>query len=197
MGIFGSEDTDQYEPYIADGAGSTVTAKRVGDIAQYLDDNEEVHHIIKSPQIEHGSGDADENQSTATKMGEAATVAFTGVRVVIKVPHYITGEQYALRYQRIQNVSYDISGVVGMRTFTLGTAGDTYKIGVHIAIDDEEVREVVDWVDKRVAETFEDETDSGSRSPRERLDELESLHDDGVVTDEEYERKREEILDEL
>jgi len=195
MGLFDStdEDTWQYREYKADDSGSTVIAKRIGDIAKYLNDDEKVVHLLKAANIEQGTGE--DNNSAATKLGEAATVAFTKNRVVMKVPHYLGDEQYTVRYERIQHVSYDIEGILGRRTFTIGTAGDTYRIGVHMAIDDQEVQEIVNWVDRKVAKATESSDTESQQSTKERLNELEDLLDSGLISDEEYENKRDDILD--
>jgi hypothetical protein len=197
MGLFSSDDSTEegYETHHSNQSGSTVTDEWIGDIAEYLEDGETVFHIIKSATISHGSGDADENESTATKLGKAATVAFCENRVVMKVPHYSTNDQFSIHYDRIQSVSFDIQGTIQSRIFTIATAGDTYKIGVHYTIDDEQVREVLNWLDKQISTSTDNSSDS--RTIEERLEKIETLHKEGVISKSEYEKKREDILEDI
>jgi hypothetical protein len=200
MGLFGGNEVNpkEYEPYIADEAGSTVTAERIATIEEFLDDDEEAIHMLRVPTIKHGEADESENSSMSTQFTKTGTAAFTDERIVVKIPHRLADDQFIIHYGRIQSVAYNIEGILGDRQFTVTTAAEKYRIGVHINIDDEEVREIVDWVDKQVMRDNENDGDSkDSKSAKERLDELDLLHEDGLISENEYEQKREDIIDDL
>jgi hypothetical protein len=200
MGLFGGNDVDpaEFEHYIADEAGPTVTPERIATIEEFLNEDEDVIHMLRVPTIKHGEADESENSSMSTQFTKTGTAAFTDDRIVVKIPHRLSDDQFIIHYHRIQSVAYNIEGMLGNRQFTVTTAAEKYRIGVHVKIDDEEVREIVDWVDKRVMRESEDGSSNGeSTTAKERLDELESLQEDGLISADEYEEKREEIIEDL
>lgn len=200
MGLFGSSNDanlSEYERYLAEGAGETATVERVESIEEFLDDTEEVFHVLRVPSMKHGDPEESENSSTSTG-GEVGTAAFTDERIVVKIPHRLSDDQFIIRYRNVQTVAFDTEGLFGKRQFTVTTAAEKYRLGVHYSIDDQQVRTIVDWVDEKATRaSATDEDTAPARTPRERLTELESLYEDGLLSDDEYETKREEIVDDL
>jgi hypothetical protein len=185
------------DTYIADSAGSTVTADRISTIAEMLNEGEEVVHMLRVPGVSHGP-ETDE-KSISTKHTKTGTAAFTDERVVIKIPHQLADDQFVIRYHNIENVAYNLEGMIFPgRGFEITTAGEKYRLSIHYKIDDDEVREIVDWLDNRATEAKIDSDNSEPpESPRERLKKLESIWNEGLISKEEYEEKREQILEEL
>lgn len=185
--------------HIASDSGSTVTKERVDTIAEYLRNKEKVNHLLRVPSVHHGP-DAD-TKSMVTKFTKTGTAAFTDDRVVIRIPHQMADDQFTIRYKNIENVAYNVEGLSGQRGFELTTPGEQYRIGVHYKIDDEEVREILDWVDEQAANASSTpatpEPPDVEQSPKDRLEELAKLRDEGLITEDEFEAKRAEILDEL
>ena len=78
------------------------------------------------------------------------------------------------------------------------TAAENHKmIGIH---DWNEAEELANYIQKRMDEGIKEVSkgnvnESSQQSNTEKLRELKSLHDDGIISKEEYEEKRKEILD--
>lgn len=189
-------DVSADNPSVSDDAGSTVTQDRVDTISDFLQNSEKVVHLLRVPMVHHGP-DA-ENKSMSTKFTETGTAAFTNERVVIKIPHQMADDQFTIRYQNIQNVAYNLEGISGQRNFEITTPGEKHRIGVHYRIDDDEVREIVNWLDEKAAKASTDTvTTNEEKSVKGRLSELQELKEEGFITNGEFEEKKSEIMEEL
>lgn len=198
IGLFSNKpdiNEEHLKSYISEDSGPTVTEDRIATIIEMLKEDDKVMHILRIPTLSHGNSNSDNNKSHST-VGKSGTAAFTQERVVIKIPHIMANDQFTVRYTNILSVAYNLEGILGHRQFTITTAQEKYRMGVHFGIDDDEVREIVDWVDMMAAKGNED-TSKAQGSATERLEELTRLKEQGLVTDDEFEKKRAEIVESL
>lgn len=197
MGLFGSDDAGlDYEPH-----GEYVTAKRVGKIEDVLDDGERVLYLTRGSTVDvegSSAGSSLFGDDRSRKSGTRGWVraAFTDDRVVIKVPQVLGSDERVVPYHNIVSADLD-TGLVNKRV-SLHTAGPTYHIEVHDPGKDE-CRDIITFVREQAeaAQGGGATADVETESPAERLREIESLHDDGLLSEEEYEEKREQLIGEL
>ena len=198
MGLFGSDDKGLgYEPY-----GEYVTPERVEKIEDVLDDGEEVLYLTRGSTVDverAGSGSSlfGDDRSRKSRMRGYVRAAFTDERVVVKVPQLLGSDERTVPYHNIVTADLD-TGFVNKR-ISLHTAGPTYHIEVHEPGKDE-CREIVGFVrDQIEAAQSGGDTSANAvlKSAADRLREIESLHDDGLLSDDEYEEKREQLIGEL
>lgn len=195
MGLFSSSDPDpSLERYVAENAGDTVKLAYIENLVDFLDEDEQVHHVIRGPSAGVGNTASDaETKSTGTK--GMVTTGFTGRRVVIRVPHFMTDDRYVINYSNAEGIEMNTEGLLGSRSVTIHTGGKSYWIGVMGTMDGEDIHETVDFANERIADSSSQETET--KGPKQRLEELESMYEEGLVSESEYEEKRTEILDSL
>jgi len=198
MGLFGSDDSGLDESDIAcDPQGDYVTPERVQKIEDVLDDGENVHYLTRGSTVdvqEGGNNSSLFGDDRSRKNGTRGFVraAFTDSRVVVKIPQILGNDERSIPYQNITSVDLD-TGLVKKR-ITLQTMGATY----HIEADEprkDEVRDVTRFVRQKLGES----NDSGSTedSALDKIEQLRDLHDDGVLSDEEFEEKKQQLLDDI
>lgn len=195
MGIFGSSDDDglNYEP-----KGEFVTAKRVEKMGGVTEDDERIMFMTAGSTVDvegAGSGTSLFGNNRSRKSGTRGYVraAFTEERVAIKIPQLTGSDERSVPYHNIVSVDLD-TGLIKKRV-TLQTAGPTY----HIEVDKpgkDECRQLIRYVRDKVSEAQQSENGSGT-DPTEQLQRIKELHDDGVLTDEEFEEKRQKLLDKI
>ncbi|EMA22057.1 PH domain-containing protein [Haloarcula marismortui] len=183
--------------YISDKAEEFTNIQNKDKINKYLDDCEKIVHILKGKKAEIKQGE----ETDSRYAGKGVYTVITDKRVFAVIGQRIKGTD-------IQNLSYDSIDAVNLdkgvvTTFvSIDSGGRTYRFN---AYDNSEAQEAVDYIRKRtngkLPESEEaDSPDSDNEAEgdtAERLEELESLHQKDVLTDEEYESKRQEIIDEL
>lgn len=196
MGLFRSDDISKH---IADDAGGSATKKQIKKIKDVLDEDEEVFYVTRGSTVDvegDGSGTSLFGNDRSRKSGTKGFVraAFTDRRVVVKVPQWLGSDERSIPYQNITSADLD-TGLVKKR-ISLQTAGQTY----HIEVDQpgkEECREALRHVRERSAAANQTVAGGSAPDPTEQLQRLKELHDDGVVTDDEFEEKKQNLLDEL
>jgi hypothetical protein len=193
MGLFSDPDPDLGR-HIPDRAGDTVSLEYIENLSEYLKDDEVVYHVIRGPKAGIGEGASDaEAESTGTK--GFVTTGITDRRVIIRVPHFMTDDKYTIRYENIQGIEMRTKGALGFRVVTIHTGGKSYWVSPMGNMDGDDIHEIVDFVNKKIGSR---ESQSGAtKSPKQRLSEIEDMRDDGLITESEYEEKRAEILDDV
>lgn len=132
---------------------------------------------------------------------KTAIAAFTDERVVIKIRRKRSTDRFTIRYPRIHTVAFDVddflSGPYIQGTLVIATSGESYRITISQKMETENVRDVVEWVDEKAMKETQGVPTDAETSVQDRLNELQTLHDENLITEEEFQRKREEILDDL
>ena len=201
MGLFGSSDTPDETDIECEPQGEYVTAERVGKIEDVLDDGENVHYLTRGSTVDVEGSSAgsslfgdDRSRKSGTKGHVRA--AMTDDRVVVKIPQILGNDERSVPYESITSVDLD-TGLMNKR-ISLQTPGQTYHIEAHKPGKDE-CREAVGFVREKIKESNQPETvvAESEPDPVEQLEKLKNLHDQGVVTDEEFEEKKQNLMDKI
>jgi hypothetical protein len=169
-----------------------VSKKTVAKIDSILDKGEKVHYLAKA----RGSGVIVEGSGTSyQKKGKGGWVrtAATDKRVAIKIPQHLGNDERAIPYRNITSVDLDLGWV--FKRLTLQTAGETYHIGIG-AVSKDECRKMTKFIRSKISEA-QGSSEKSSLDPTEKLEKVNNLKEKGVLSQEEYENKKEELLDEI
>lgn len=180
--------------------GDWVTVKRLQKVDDLLDDDETVHYMWRGGTIDvEGSSAGDSifgNDRDRKSSLKGIFTAVTNKRVVIAIPQFLGDDERHVPYHSITSVDLD-TGLINKRV-SLQTKGQTYHIQAQGPSKDE-LRDAMRFIREKIEETnrpqpvqTEDESD-----PTEQLRNLKELHDEGVLTDEEFESKKQALLDEI
>lgn len=199
MGLFDVEDD---EPIILENAdldcspqGESVTEAEVSKIDDYLDPGEKVHYLATNTGGRFTMDGAKDNNVSATR------TAVTDKRIIIKLarrgPLTINAniEERTIDYSGISVV--DLSLATLKTKLKLDTPTRTYGIGIG-SIPDEEAREMKDFIRDKIGEEKNRGTANESKSdPFEQIEKLQKLLDSGAITEEEYDKKKEELMSQI
>lgn len=201
MGLFSSDETDVSDHMKADPQGDHVSQKRLRKIDPVLEEGESVHYMTAGSTVDaegDGAGQSLFGDDRSRKSGTTGYVrtAFTDDRVVIKIPQITGNDQRIVPYNNITSVDVD-TGMIKKR-ISLQTKGHTY----HIEVDKpgkEECRDIASFVREKMRELQESQQTANTNEPdpTEQLTRLKDLHDDGVLTDEEFQEKKQSLLDQI
>lgn len=178
-----------------------VTPARVRKIADILDDGEPVHHLTRGSTVDVEGSSAGtslfgDDRSRKTGTSGYVRAAITDKRVVIKIPQVLGSDERSVPYRNITSVDLD-TGFVTKR-LSLQTPGQTYHIEAHEP-DKQSVREAVSFIRDQTAkaQTQGNNGPANDPDPTEQLQNLKELYDEGVVTEEEFESKKQDLLDQI
>jgi hypothetical protein len=181
--------------------GDYVTEKRIAKVEGILDNDENVHYITRGSTVDVEGSQAggslfgdDRSRKSGTKGYVRA--AYTQKRVVIKIPQWLGTDERTVPYHNITSVDLD-TGLVNKRV-TLQTPGQTYHIEAQEPGKDE-CREVIKFVRDKIrdSQTSSDKTEKKEDDPLDQLDKLKDLHEKGAISEEEFEEKKEDLLDKI
>lgn len=194
MGLFDTSDdsSDDFRIENADidcqPQNDYVTKENVKEIDEYLDPGEKVHYMSKGGalRIEGGSG------------MELPTVisAATDERVVVGT-YMSQGKegQHSFFYEKISGVGLK-AGII-KKKISIQTSAETYTIGVN-NLDKEEAGEMADFIrEKSNKIKKESNNEDSSRSPIEKIGKLNDLKDAGAISEEEFEEKKSDLMDQI
>lgn len=197
----GAELTGRSGHLDADPQGEYVTAARVEKMADALEPDESVHYLWRGGTIDvegSGAGDSifgnDRDRKSGTK-GFVRT-AVTGERIVVHIPQFLGDDERTIPYRSISSVDLD-TGLVDKRV-SLQTKGQTYHVQATEPGKDE-VKRALRFVREKVEEAHQPQTvqTASEPDPTEQLKNLKELHEQGVLTDEELEEKKQSLLDQI
>lgn len=199
MGLFGSDDVKLENADIdCEPQGEYVTEERVAKLDGILDEGESVHYLTKGSKVTvKGDGSGFGGNDKETKAGTKGKVraAFTDGRVAIKIPQLTGSDEQTIPYDTVTSVDLD-SGLV-TKELKLQTEGYSYEIKVEDP-GKEECRDITKFVrERRSSEGDQTVVAESDPDPTEQLQRLKELHEDGVVSDEEFEEKKEDLMDRL
>lgn len=193
---------DERRPASDEPSGNYVTIERLEKVADILDDDEIVHFLTRGTTVDvEGSGAGgslfgdDRSRKSGTRGYVRAVV--TDRRVAVKVPQFLGNDERSVPYSNITSVDLD-TGLVNKR-LTLQTPGQTYHIEAQEPGKDE-LRETTRFIRSKISEANQTnvvQTDSPEPDPLEQLEKLKNLHEQGVVSDKEFEEKKSNLLDKI
>ena len=121
----------------------------------------------------------------------------TEKRVAVKIPQWLGSDERSIPYDSITSVDLD-TGLINKR-LTLQTPGQTYHIEAHEP-GKEECREAIKFIRKKISESKQPQVvqqEASEPDPTEQLINLKELHDDGILSEEEFEEKKKSLLDKI
>ncbi len=177
------------------GSADTETAPNTESFDQYAEHfgpEETPQYILKGATLKT-EGNIDSAKSSLSGGGGVKTIV-TDERVFIHVEKRITGDDMrTLPYESINAVNLD-TGIIN-NFLSLQTGGGTYKVQV---LDKEEAKNAIEYIRTRKRELAQGGGGSTSDpDPTEQLKNIKELHDQGVLSDEEFETKKRELLDKI
>lgn len=193
MGIFDTDDHGPLENADIDCKPKNEFAnkKQVKKIDEYLDPGEKVHFLARS-----GGERFEIDGETVDNISSQRTAA-TDKRIVIKKSKNPFGfESQSIRYENISSV--DLSSGLIKTKLRIETSSKVYAIGVgQIAGDAAE--DMCEFIRSKMSQA--NQSDSANRNvsedPLDKLERLRDLKEDGVVSEEEFEEKKSELLDQI
>lgn len=202
MGIFGSSNDEELpENWICEPQGEYVTKARIEKIEDVLEEDETPHYITRGSTVDvegSSAGSSLFGDDRSRKSGTRGYVraAYTDRRVVMKIPQWLGSDERSVPYDSITSVDLD-TGLVNKR-ISLQTPGQTYHIEAQEP-GKEQVREIVSFIRDKISEANEPDTvvAESEPDPLEQIEKLSDLHEKGVISDEEFEEKRQSLLDKI
>lgn len=212
MGLFGGdngakdfvasarEKIDEINREIDEDARETFRSdERAEECAEYVSAGEEIEGVLNISGITHDDDDDSlfgENQGGGFRTSNQVAI-FTDERILTQLPGFINTDTSSIRYENVKSVETK-NGMV-KRKLTLRTSGEDYHI---VAFDNKEVVKVAaDFVTEKIRSDRESESESATGgsddSPLEKIERLKELHDAGAISEEEFESKKRELLDQI
>lgn len=150
----------------------------------YLDGDEELHYFLNGYDL-----DIDDNDE-----GHQSQLVVTDKKVVM-LASSITGKdsQYVVSFQDIIGVSVQRRMMSHLR---IQTAGHSYKISAG-GSSPELADDVAEFIRKRKDEIDTGSEDSSEDSALDKLERLADLRDRGVVSDDEFKEKKQELMEDI
>ena len=201
MGLF---DTQDDEDIILENAdldcepqNEYVSKTEAKNIDKYLEPGEKVHFLARDAvgQLKIDG----EKRDNITKVLTAAT----DKRVIFKSGKVIGGSQTSIGYDDISSVELSF-GMVQKR-INLETDSKVFGIGIG-QIGKDEVQDMAQFIREKMRESNETgdtktEVAAGNseseEDPLDKLERLGELRDDGVITEEDFQEKKESLLDQI
>ncbi|WP_135852909.1 PH domain-containing protein [Halorussus salinus] len=195
MGLFGSDSTSEidYEP-----ESEFATAERIGKMEDVLDPDEKVMYLIKGKGIQEkgeGAGAFGADVEGKNSILSSILTGATNKRLVSKIPQVTGDDEQTIPYSRIEGVDLD-TGLVSKK-LTVKTSGSAYEFQVSDP-DADEIREMARFIREKMKESQQTNAQAASQpDPTEQLKNIKELHDEGVLSDEEFEEKKNDLLDKM
>ncbi|WP_185715572.1 PH domain-containing protein [Halocatena pleomorpha] len=175
----------------AEPQGSWVTESRITKLGNVLEAGETVHYMFRGSSLDI-EGDGPEDESSLT----GVFTAITDKRIAVNVSQFLGDDERYIPYSSIISCNLDTGMTV--RYVTIVTRGPTYRIDVSQP-SDSELREALQFVQNKAtaARDAANETSRSAQDPTEQLKNIKELHDEGVLTDEEFNEKKRQLLDRI
>lgn len=184
----------------AEPQGDWVNSKWVKKVAELLDEDELVHYMWKGGTIDVEGSSAGEsifgNDRDRKSSFKGIFTAVTDKRIVIAIPQYLGDDERHIPYHSVTSVDLD-TGLVSRRV-SIQTKGQTYHIQAQGPSKDE-LRDAMKFIREKVEEVNQPQQAQSVNEPdpTEQLKNISELHENGVLSDEEFEEKKKSLLDKL
>jgi hypothetical protein len=180
--------------------GSWVTPERVAKMGDTLDPDEQVHYMFKGGTIDVQGASSGEsifgNDRDRKSSLKGIYTAITDKRVVIHIPQFLGDDERHLPYSSIVGCDID-TGLVAQRV-SFQTKGPTYHIQAQ-GVEKDELREATRFVRDKAEEANQTvvQAEGSDPDPTEQLKNIKELHEQGALSDAEFERKKQDLLDKI
>jgi hypothetical protein len=200
VNAFDSDDIDSADRFLKNvvNTGEVVTneggdvsdSKYYAKVKDYLDEDEIPQFILrgKTVEIKYGGGDDD-------KWGKSVYTVVTNKRVLIVIAQRLSGnDTRSIEYRSIDGVNFE-KGLIN-KELHIRAGGATYEMHV---LDQSETKEAMGYIREQVqASQQPSQTTADSEpDPTEQLKNLKELHDEGVLSEEEFESKKKKLIDKI
>ena len=192
MGLLGGNDDTPLENADLDCSPQNDFANKeeVEKIDDYLDPGEKVHFLARS------AGDRFEIDGEVVDDISAQRTAATDKRLVIKKSKNPFGyESQSIKYDNISSV--DRSFGMMKKKIRIETSSKVYGIGVG-QLSKNACEDMAQFIRSKVSEAQDKNgSDTQSESAIDKLESLRDLKEDGIITQEELDEKKEDLLDDI
>lgn len=191
MGIFDTNDDTPLENADLDCKPRNEFANKeeVKEIDKYLDPGEKVHFLARS------AGERFEIDGEVVDDISAQRTAATEKRVVIKKKKNPFGyESQSIRYENISSV--DLSSGLVKTKLRIETSSKVYGIGVG-KIAEDAAEEMCEFIRGKMSQSNQSDSMDTSEDALSNLERLRDLKEDGVISEEEFEEKKSDLLDQI
>ena len=194
MGIFDTNDDDaplENADLDCEPKNEFANKEQVKKIDKYLDPGEKVHFLAKS------AGERFEIDGEVVDDVGAQRTAATDKRIVIKKKKNPFGfESQSIRYENISSV--DLSSGLIKTKLRVETSSKVYGIGVG-QIAEDAAEDMCEFIRSKMSQASQSDSvnRSASEDPLDKLERLRDLKEDGVVSEDEFEEKKSELLDQI
>ncbi len=179
--------------------GEWVTEQRIHHLEDALDPEEPVHYVLYGPSLRlEGAGPDDKGWNSDVY------TAFTDTRVVAQIKQKHGDDLREIPYSALLSCDLDIT-TDWMELFC-NTAAATYTFRLHEP-NEAEVKAALSFIrSQRQTQTArakerttenDDEAQDGSLDPTEQLKNLSELYDAGILSESEFETKKQELLEKI
>ena len=192
MALFSQDDDDvvlENADLDCEPQGPSVTKSAVAKIDEYLSPGEKVHYLSTGSRL---SINGEDKQTIKLRLG------LTDRQILLKRKHNLIGtEQQTFYYEDISSVNLR-KGMV-FKKIAIETQSGTYGIGVTDSHDSDELQAMVEFIREKSRSSRETRGRSaaGETDPLDRIDQLKQLNEKGAISDEEFEEKKNNLLDQI
>ncbi|MDF9744524.1 PH domain-containing protein [Natrinema salsiterrestre] len=181
--------------------GDYVTEKRVEKIQDLLDEGEKIHFLLAGRDLDVEGSGAGETKYGVNRNRRSTSLSYiytaiTDKRIAIKIPGYITGnDERSIPFDSITSVDLDV-GMVTKR-LSLQTPGQTYHIAI-LQPGKRECRSASQFIRDRITKDTEDAVSTEDQKDNlDKIDKLHELYEQGVLSEDEYREKKEDLLNDV
>jgi len=195
-----ASDTNLTNNIATDRVGDWVVKKRVEKVRDLLDNDEKVHYMWKGGTIDvEGSSAGDSifgNDRDRKSSFKGIFTAVTSKRIVIAIPQFLGDDERHIPYHSATSVDLD-TGLMSRRV-SIQTKGQTYHIQAQGPSKDE-LRGAMRFIREKIEEvnTPQQIQSESAPDPTEQLKNLKELHEEGILSEDEFEEKKQTLLDKI
>jgi hypothetical protein len=192
MGLFSQDDDDvvlENADLDCEPQGPSVTKSAVAKIDEHLSPGEKVHYLSTGSRF---SINGEDKQTIKLRL------VLTDRQILLKRKHNLIGnEQQTFNYEDISSVNLR-KGMV-FKKIAIETQSATYGVGVTDSHDSDELQAMVEFIREKSRSSRETQGGSaaGETDPLDRIDQLKQLNEKGAISDEEFEEKKDDLLDQI
>lgn len=165
----------------------------LGDDSKYLDDDEELKYVIEGNSVEIEGGV--DKETTSSSIGTRMKTVITDERVLLIIPQKIKGtDTKTIMYDDV--VGVDLASGYILRKLRIQTPARTYDIDIH---HEEVAEEAIDYIRQKKQEAGgkSKEVSAPEPDPTEQLQNLRELHESGAISAEEFEEKKDSLMEKI
>ena len=202
------ETSDDIASIVAEAAGDSVTEQTLTEpdgrkttLLAALEDGEQPHYLLRGRLLDYEEQSPDDEarrqsrkRKVASAGGELVTL-LTDRRLFVVVERKRDYESLSIPYRDLSSVTLETAQGQNQR-LVARTAERTYYIDTSTT-SQEECTDAEQFLADRVAAAEDRESGDTERDPLTTLERLAELHDQGALTDEEFEAKKADLLDRI